>query len=189
MAIWSIPHCHCKAIHNQRNDTYPTVIPQICACISQVLIGWKFIFGYMVQWQQIYLTVKGCCSLAFHYTMYLLLLDHVSKNQVSTNQSEFVQRTGKFTEWPLDMYPSAGHSITLHSVHTCPKRFFQPSLFFTESWTFLKILKWLLCHWTRSAPCTKYKNWSHQGLRLMPITGSFQLAENSPYSTYTWTSV
>ena len=27
------------------------------------------------------------------------------------NQSEFVERTRKFAEWPLDMYPSAGHSI------------------------------------------------------------------------------
>ena len=25
------------------------------------MIGWKLIFGYMVQWQQIHRTVKGCC--------------------------------------------------------------------------------------------------------------------------------
>ena len=29
----------CKAIHVQRNDTCPTVIPRNCACVKQVLIG------------------------------------------------------------------------------------------------------------------------------------------------------
>ena len=32
------------------------------------------------------------------------------------NQSEFVWRMRKFVEWPLGMYPSARHSIALHSV-------------------------------------------------------------------------
>ena len=36
----------CKAIHVQRNDTCPTVIPRICACVKQVLIVSKLIFGY-----------------------------------------------------------------------------------------------------------------------------------------------
>ena len=48
----------CKAIHVQWNDTCPTVIPRICVCIKQVLLGWKLIFGYKVQWQQIHRTVE-----------------------------------------------------------------------------------------------------------------------------------
>ena len=48
----------CKTIHVQWNDTCPTVIPRICMCIKQVLIGWKLIFGYKVQWQQIHRTVE-----------------------------------------------------------------------------------------------------------------------------------
>ena len=48
----------CKAIHIQRNDTCPTVIPRICACVKQVLIGWKLIIGYKVQRQQIHRTME-----------------------------------------------------------------------------------------------------------------------------------
>ena len=48
----------CKAIHILQNDTCPTVIPQNCACVKQVLIGWKLIFGYTVQRQQIHRTVE-----------------------------------------------------------------------------------------------------------------------------------
>ena len=48
----------CKAIHIQRNDTCPTVILRNCACVKQVLIGWKLIFGYKAQWQQIHHTVE-----------------------------------------------------------------------------------------------------------------------------------
>ena len=46
-----------KAIHVERNDTCPTVIPRICTCVK-VLIGWKLIFGYKVQLQQIHGTVE-----------------------------------------------------------------------------------------------------------------------------------
>ena len=42
----------------QRNDTCPTVIPRICACVKQVLIGWNLIFGYKVQRQQIHRRVE-----------------------------------------------------------------------------------------------------------------------------------
>ena len=47
-----------------QGDTCPTewhmstVIPQNCACVKQVLIGWKLIFWYKVQWQQIHRTVE-----------------------------------------------------------------------------------------------------------------------------------
>ena len=47
----------CKAKHVQLNDTCPTVIPRNCACVKQVLIGWKLIFGYKVQQQLIHRTV------------------------------------------------------------------------------------------------------------------------------------
>ena len=36
----------CKATHVQRNDTYPTAFPRIRACVRQVLVGWKLLFGY-----------------------------------------------------------------------------------------------------------------------------------------------
>ena len=36
--------------------------------------------------------------------------------KLTFNQSEFLYRKRKFAEWPLDMYPSAGHSIALHNV-------------------------------------------------------------------------
>ena len=29
----------CKAIHDRRNDTCPTIIPRNCACVKEVLIG------------------------------------------------------------------------------------------------------------------------------------------------------
>ena len=48
----------CKAIHVQQNDTCPIVISRICVRIKQVLIGWKLIFGYEVQWQQIHRKVE-----------------------------------------------------------------------------------------------------------------------------------
>ena len=35
----------CKEIHVQRNDSCPTVILPNCACVKQVLSGWKLIFG------------------------------------------------------------------------------------------------------------------------------------------------
>ena len=35
----------------------PTVIQQ-CACAEQFLIGWKLIFGYKVEWQQIHHTME-----------------------------------------------------------------------------------------------------------------------------------
>ena len=44
--------------HVQQNDTCPTVIPENCAGVKQVLIGWKLIFGYKVQRQQIHHTVE-----------------------------------------------------------------------------------------------------------------------------------
>ena len=46
------------SLHVQRNDTCPRVIPRNCACVKQVLIGWKLIFGYKVQWQQIHHTME-----------------------------------------------------------------------------------------------------------------------------------
>ena len=45
-------------IHVQRNDTCPTVIPRNSACVKHVLIGWKLIFGYRVQRQQMHHTVE-----------------------------------------------------------------------------------------------------------------------------------
>ena len=50
-------YCIC-AHYVQRNDTCPTVIPRIWACVKQVLIGWKLIFGYKVQRQWIHRTVE-----------------------------------------------------------------------------------------------------------------------------------
>ena len=82
----------------------PTVIPRICACGKQILIDWKLFFGYMVQWQQVHRTAEGQRTTAFHRTMYLLPLDHLSKLQLSTNQNLL-----KFAAWPLDMYHSFGH--------------------------------------------------------------------------------
>ena len=48
----------CNAMHVQRNDTCPAVIPRIFACVKQVLIDWKLFFGYKVQRQQIHGTVE-----------------------------------------------------------------------------------------------------------------------------------
>ena len=56
--VWVSISTLCKAIHVQRNDTCPTVIPRNCACVKQVMIVWKLIFGYNVQRQQIHLTVE-----------------------------------------------------------------------------------------------------------------------------------
>ena len=44
------------------------------------------------------------------------------------NQSERVYRTRKFAEWPLDMYPSVGHSMALHSVLKVIGKLFRPFL-------------------------------------------------------------
>ena len=74
----------CPAEGHKYISTCPTVIPQICACGKQILTGWKLIFGYMAQWQQIHRTAEGQQTAAFHCTMHLLPLDHISKNQSLT---------------------------------------------------------------------------------------------------------
>ena len=95
----------------------------LCACVKQVLIGWKLIFGYKVQGQRIHRTVERFSTnhrihdvsqwligwKSFHCAMYLLLLDLVSKNQLSTNQNLFNAYTNLRNDcWtciiPLDMY-------------------------------------------------------------------------------------
>ena len=77
---------------------------KICMCVKQILIGWRLIFEYKVQWQQIHRTVEQFSTnqslgditypemtgqKLFYCAMYLLLLDLVSKNQLSTNQYLF----------------------------------------------------------------------------------------------------
>ena len=96
----------------------PTVILQICACVKQVLIGWKLIFWYKIQWQQIHHTMErfstsqmlgdilypGFWLVENHSTvMYLLPLDLVSKSQPSINQNRH-----NFVEWVLAMYHCIG---------------------------------------------------------------------------------
>ena len=44
--------------NTMQGNTRPMVIPRNCAWVKQVLIGWKLIFGYKVQWQQIHRTVE-----------------------------------------------------------------------------------------------------------------------------------
>ena len=111
----------CKATHVQRNDTCPTVVPRICAALSSDWLKVDFwiqgpvaadtshsgmIFDqsdarrHPVSWILI-----GRKS--FHCAMYLLPLDLVSKNQLSTNQNLF--NTRKFAKWPSDMCHSVGH--------------------------------------------------------------------------------
>ena len=100
---------YARRYYVQRKDTCPTFIPWICTCVKQILIGWKLIFRYMVQWQQIHRTAEGQRTTAFHCVMYLLPLDHVSKNQLSTNQNLLNAHTNSRNDcWiciiPLDMY-------------------------------------------------------------------------------------
>ena len=78
---------YARRYYVQQKDTCSTGIPRICTYIKQILIGWKLIFGNMVQWQLIHRTAEGQQTTAFHCTMYLLPLDHASKNQLSTNQN------------------------------------------------------------------------------------------------------
>ena len=42
--------------HTMQGDICPTVILRNCACVKQVQIGWKLVFGYKVQRQQIHHT-------------------------------------------------------------------------------------------------------------------------------------
>ena len=85
-----------------------TVIPRICSCVKQILIGWKLILRYMVQWQQIHRTAEG------QRTNSLSLYDVTAATEPCTqkstfNQSELVKCTHKFAEWQLDVYHSIGH--------------------------------------------------------------------------------
>ena len=54
-ALEDLQHIYLR--HTMQGDTCPTVILQICACVKQVLIGWKLIFGYMIQRQLIHRTM------------------------------------------------------------------------------------------------------------------------------------
>ena len=102
----------CKAIYVQRNDTCSMVTNGHSANwrVHLTSSDWlKVDFGYMVQWQQIHRTAEGQRTTAFHCTMYLHPLDHVSKNQLSTNQSLLNARANSRNDrWtriiPLDMY-------------------------------------------------------------------------------------
>ena len=56
----------CKAMHVQRNDTCPTVIPRICARVKQILIGWAHsdYSDQMVNWRFGNDNLLLCCSLS-----------------------------------------------------------------------------------------------------------------------------
>ena len=120
---------YARRYYVQRKDTCPAVIPRICACVKQILIGWKLVFGYMVQWQY-------SCSDTSHSgrpTNNSLSLYDVSAAtgpciQKSTfNRSELVKLTRKFAESPLDMYHSVGHvshcilvwNMSCYDSHVC----------------------------------------------------------------------
>ena len=115
-----------------QGDTCPTVIPWICMCIKQVLIGWKLIFGYNVQWQQMCTVEQFSTNQTpgdILYPGFWLVkncsLCHVPAAtgpciQNSTfNQSELVKGMRNFAEWPLDMYHSVGHVTPFTVWNSC----------------------------------------------------------------------
>ena len=104
--------CEPRRYYVQRKDTCPTVIPRIGACGK--LVGCNLIFGYMVQWQQIHRIAEGQRTTAFHCTMYLLPLDHLSKNQLSTNQNLLYARANSRNG--VGYVPFRWACIALHSV-------------------------------------------------------------------------
>ena len=86
----------------------PMVIPRICACGKQILIGWKLFF-----W--IHGPVTADTSHSGRPTNNSLSRYDVSAatgpsiQNSNFNQWELIKRTRKFAAWPLDMYHSVGH--------------------------------------------------------------------------------
>ena len=81
---------YARRYYGQRKDTCPTLIPRICAYVSHLLKVDFWIHGPVVtdtSYSDRLLFVG--LPIAFRCAMYLLPLDHVSKNQLSINQNLF----------------------------------------------------------------------------------------------------
>ena len=113
-----------RMIHVQRS------FRELAHAFNKFWLVESWFFGYMVQRQQIHRTAEGQWTTAFHFTMYLLPLDHVSKNQLST---KLVKRTCQFAEWLLDMYHSVGH------VLSCIVCYDVTTLYQIQNWIHLNI--------------------------------------------------
>ena len=110
-------YCH----HTMQGDTCPTewYISNSHSAISRVCLTSS-------DWLTVDFWIHGSVAADTSYSERLLFLGLPLCNvsaatgqciQKSTfNQAEFVYHTRKFAEWPLDMYPSAGHSIAFYSV-------------------------------------------------------------------------
>ena len=99
--------------------------PWNCACVKQVLIGWKLIFGYKVQRQQVHRTVEQFFSTNLNpgYRMspsvWLVESDSTVRRiccrwalypKINFQPIRIcLMHTQIRREWPLDMYHSVGH--------------------------------------------------------------------------------